>query len=154
MKYLPRAAPVLFSGLLLASAFAAEPVTVSNAWVRATVPGQSVAGAYFDISSAAPAALVGVASPDAGKSELHTMTMEGDVMKMRRVEKIDLPERQTVHLKPGGFHVMLIDIKRELKPGQRVTLKLVVRDAKGAKSDLEVKADVRSAANPGQHKGH
>ena len=154
MSYLPGAAALWLAGLLMSSAWAAEPVTIANAWVRATVPGQSVAGAYFDITSAAPAALIGAGSPDAGKAELHTMTMEGDVMKMRRVEKIELPERQTVHLKPGGFHVMLIGVKHELKPGQRVTLQLAVRDAKGTKSNLEVKAEVRSAANPGQHKGH
>ena len=154
MNYLPGAAALWLAGLLVSSALAAEPVTISNAWVRATVPGQSVAGVYFDISSAAHAALVGAGSPAAGKAELHTMTMEGDVMKMRRVEKIELPARQTVNLKPGGFHVMLIGVKHELKPGQRVTLQLVVRDAHGTKSNVEVKAEVRSAASPGQHKGH
>jgi hypothetical protein len=140
--------------LLMGAALAAESVTTANAWVRATVPGQSVAGAYLDITSAAPAALIAAESPVAGKAELHTMTMDGGVMKMRPVEKIELPANQAVNLKPGGYHVMLIDVRRELKAGERVPLKLVVRDGKGVKSALQVDAEVRGVAGPAQHKNH
>jgi hypothetical protein len=140
--------------LPLSGALAAESVTTANAWVRATVPGQSVAGAYLDITSAAPAVLIAAASPVAGKTELHTMTMDGGVMKMRPVEKIELPARQTVSLKPGGYHVMLIDVRRELKAGEHVPLKLVVQDAKGVKSTLQVDAEVRAVAGQAQHQKH
>ena len=141
------------ASLLTCGAYAAEPATTANVWVRATVPGQSVAGAYFDITSLAPATLIAAASPVAGKAELHTMTMEGGVMKMRPVGKIDLPARQTVSLKPGGYHIMLIDIKRELKAGERVPLELVVQDGKGVKTTLTVDAEVRGIAGATQFKG-
>lgn len=136
-----------------APALAAEAVSsVSKPWVRATVPGQSVAGAYMDITAKGNAALVGVASPVAAKAELHTMTMDGGVMKMRPLDKLDLPAGKTVNLKPGGHHVMLVDIRRELKAGERVPLTLTVQDAHGARSTLKVDAEVRAAA--GDHALH
>jgi len=137
-----------------APALAADAVSVSKPWVRATVAGQSVAGAYMDITAKANAALVGVASPVAAKAELHTMTMDGGVMKMRAIEKLELPANKTVNLKPGGYHVMLIDIKRELKTGDRVPLTLTVQDRKGVRSTLQVDAEVRAATDSGhmQHK--
>ena len=143
-----------FAWLPVCGAFAADSVTTANAWVRATVPGQSVAGAYLDITARAPAALIAVESPVAVKSELHTMSMDGGVMKMRPVGKIVLPAKQTVSLKPGGYHVMLIDIRRELKAGERVALKLVVEDAKGVKSTLQVDAEVRGVTGQAPHKSH
>ena len=97
------AAAAALTWLVMGGAFAAESVTIAHAWVRATVPGQNVAGAYLDITSLAPAALIAVASPVAGKAELHTMTMDGGVMKMRAVGEVELPARQTVSLKPGGI---------------------------------------------------
>ena len=110
-------APAVLIWFAMSVAAAAEPVSTANAWVRATVPGQSVAGAYLDITAGAPAALVAVESSVAGKSELHTMSMDGGVMKMRPLAEIELPASRTVSLKPGGNHIMLIDIKRELKVG-------------------------------------
>ena len=152
MNNLQKVANVAVIALLFASsALGAESVTTANAWTRATVPGQSVAGAYFDITSVAPAALVAVESPAAKKAELHMMSMDGGVMKMRAVQKIELPAQQTVSLKPGGYHVMLIDIKRELKAGERVPLKIVVQDGRGVKTSLNVEAEVRAAAPPAQH---
>ncbi len=128
-------------------AFGSEPITVRDAWVRATVPGQKVAGAYMDLTSAQSVALVAAATSAAQKAELHTMAMEAGVMKMRPVAKIELPARQTVSLKPGGLHVMLIGVKHELKAGERVPLTLTVQDAKGARSTLEVEAAVRDTAS-------
>jgi len=132
-----------------APALAADAVSVSKPWVRATVAGQSVASAYMDITAGANAALVGIASPVAARAELHTMTMDGGVMRMRPLARLDLPAGKTVNLKPGGFHVMLIDIRRELKAGERVPLTLTVEDSRGAKSTLKIEADVRAAAGAG-----
>ena len=126
-------------------AFGSEPVAVRDAWVRATVPGQSVAAAYMELTSAQSAALVAAETSAAQKAELHTMAMDGGVMKMRPVAKIDLPAAQTVSLKPGGLHVMLIGVKHELKAGARVPLTLTVQDAKGAQSKLHIEATVRGA---------
>ena len=72
------------------------------------------------------------------------MSMDGGVMKMRPLAEIELPASRTVSLKPGGNHIMLIDIKRELKVGERVPLKLTVRDSHGASSTLNVDAEVRA----------
>jgi hypothetical protein len=132
-----------------APALAADAVSVSKPWVRATVAGQSVAGAYMDITAKANAALVAAASPVAARAELHTMSMDGGVMKMRPLDKLDLPAGKTVNLKPGGYHVMLIDITRELKAGERVPLTLTVQDPHGARSTLKVDAEVRAAAGGG-----
>ena len=130
------------AGFIATAAVAAGTVKTTNAWVRATVPGQSVAGAYVDISAGAPAALIAVESSVAGKCELHNMSMDGGVMKMRAVAKIELPANQTVSLRPGGFHIMLMDIKRELKAGERVPLKFTLQDRHGVKSTLAVDAEV------------
>jgi periplasmic copper chaperone A len=134
------------------AALAADAVSVSNSWVRATVPGQHVAGAYMDIAAKVRTALVAVESPVAGKAELHTMTMDGGVMKMRPLEKLELPANKTVNLKPGSYHVMLIDIKRVLKVGERVPLTLTFQDQKGIKSTLKLDAEVRAVA--GGHMQH
>jgi copper(I)-binding protein len=132
------------------AARAAETVTISNAWVRAPAPGQKVAGAYMDVISARAAALVGVTSPVAASAELHTMTLEAGVMKMRPVESIDLPARKPVKLAPGALHVMLVDLKGPLKEGDRVPLVLSVRHG-GAITQLRIEALVRTAAGPSPH---
>ncbi|MEK7876115.1 MAG: copper chaperone PCu(A)C [Pseudomonadota bacterium] len=132
-----------------APALATDAISVSKPWVRATVAGQSVAGAYMDITAWSNAALVGAASPVAAKAELHTISMDGGVMKMRPLDKLDLPAGKTVNLKPGGYHVMLIDVRRELKAGERVPITLTVQDPHGARSTLKVDAEVRAAAAGG-----
>lgn len=138
----------LFAALswLSAAACAAEPVSVSNAWVRATVPGQSTGSAYMDLTAGAPATLVAAQSQVAAKVQLHSMSMDGGVMKMREVAKIELPAHQIVSLNKGGYHLMLVDLKRQLKAGERVLLSLVVADAKGAKTTLKLDVEVRTSA--------
>ena len=149
-----QSAQMLVAALLLiagSAAWSAEIFSVTNPWVRATVPGQTVAGAYMDISAQAPAALVEVESPVAGKAELHTMSMDGGVMKMRPVVRIALPASQKVSLKPGGFHVMLLDLSRQLKAGERVPLVLTFRTRQGVKSTLKVDAEVRGVTDAHAH---
>lgn len=133
-----------------AVALADTGLKVTNVWSRPTAPGQSVAGAYLDIVSGVPAALVKVESPAARVVELHSMKMEGDVMKMRAVSKIDLPAGKEVKLEPGGFHVMLIDIKQPLKVGGKVPLTLVV-EAEGKIQKIEVAAEVKEARGGDPH---
>lgn len=132
--------------LCASPALAGQTVKATNAWVRATVPGQSVAGAYLDITASARTALLAVESSVAGKSELHTMSMENGVMRMRPVGKIELPAHHAVSLKPGGYHVMLMDIKRELKAGERVPLRLKLQDSHGVNTTVEIEAEVRAVA--------
>ena len=127
-------------------------VTVSDAWVRATAPGQKIAGAYLKITSAATAYLVGGSSKAAKSVEVHEMTMENNVMKMRPVKRLELPAGKAVELKPGGYHLMLVDVMRPLKNGDTVPIKLTVEGGDGRRQNVEVKAHVREgAAVGGQH---
>ena len=127
-----------------ALALADAGVKVTHVWAKSTAPGQTVAGAYLNVVSNAPAALVRAESPAAKLVELHEMKMEGDVMKMRAVPKIDLPAGKEVKLEPGGLHVMLIDLKQPLKVGEKVPLTLVF-DAGGNTEKLNVDAEVMDA---------
>jgi len=123
-----------------------EAVTVAHAWVRATAPGQRVAGAYLEISSAAPSRLVAASSPVAGSVEIHSMRLENGIMTMRQLESLELPAKQTVKLEPGGLHIMLLDLKSPLKPGDKVPLRITLQYADRSKTVVEVQAEVRSAA--------
>lgn len=124
----------------------AQSVEVKDAWARASVQGQKASGAFMKITAKDGAQLVGVASPVAGVAEVHEMKMEGDVMKMRAAPALDLPAGKTVELKPGGYHVMLMDLKTPLLKDTQVPLTLVFKDAKGVESRLEVQVPVRTAA--------
>lgn len=137
---------------LLAGPAWAQGIKAENVWVRATAPGQKVAGAFMDLTSEAPVSLVGGQSPVAEEVELHTMSMKDGVMRMRRVAEIKLPEGQTVKLEPGGLHVMLIGLKAPLKEGGVVPITLHTRDAAGKRGSLKLEAAVR--ANPAPEHGH
>ena len=131
---------------LASSAALAQTVEVKDAWVRTTVQGQKATGAFMKLTAKDGAKLVGVSSPAAGVGEVHEMKMEGDVMKMRAVTGIELPAGKAVDLKPGGYHVMLMDLKAALPKDSSVPLTLVFKDAKGVESKVEVKAPVATAA--------
>ena len=120
-------------------------VSVNGAWVRATVPGQNIAGAYLKITSASTAYLVGGSSPAAKAVELHQMSLENNVMKMRPLARLELPAGTPVELKPGGYHFMLIDIAHPLAKGERVPLKLLVEDRGGRRQTVDVSAEVGDA---------
>ncbi len=128
------------------SAAAQAQVTVSDAWVRGTVQGQTATGAFMHLRSPDGAAIVGADSPVAGIVEIHEMAMENNVMKMRAVTRIDLPPGRTVELKPGGYHVMLMDLKAPLKKGETVPIRLKVQSRSGQTQEIEVKAEVRELA--------
>lgn len=130
----------------------AQTVEVSDAWVRATVQGQTATGAFMKLTSKEGAKLVGAASPVAEVVEVHEMRLEGDVMKMRAAPVIELPAGKTVELKPGSYHVMLMDLKSPLKQGDTVPLTLTIKDARGAERKVEVRAPVGMAA-PGAKAG-
>ena len=119
-------------------------------WVRFAVKGQSGTGAFMTLSAPAGARLVGVATPVAGGAEVHEMKMDGDVMRMRAVNGgLDLPPRQPVELKPGGYHLMLTDLKKALVVGETVPLTLEFVDRAGRKSVARVEMPVRAAPAAG-----
>lgn len=131
---------------MLASAPAAAQVAVKDAWVRATVPSQTATGAFMEITSSRAATLVGVESPIAGIIEVHESKLVGNVMQMREVPRLPLPAGQPVALKPGGYHVMLIDLARPLKAGESVPLRLRIESADRSIETVEVSARVRPLA--------
>lgn len=133
---------------LSASAWAQSPVQVQDAWARATVAHQSATGAFMKLTAPAATRLVEVRSPVAGIVEVHEMKLEGDVMRMRAVPALPLPAGQTVELKPGGYHVMLMDLKGPVKAGDAVPLTLVFEGADGKRSTQDVKATARALAAP------
>ena len=122
-------------------------VAVKDPWVRATVSQQKATGAFMQITSAQDARLVEARSPVAGVVEVHEMKMEKDVMKMRALpEGLALPAGKSVELKPGGYHVMLMDLKQQVKEGDVVPLTLVVEDKDKKRSSIEVKAPAKPLA--------
>ena len=125
---------------------ASAPVKVEGAWARASVQGQKGTGAFMRLTAQSDTRLVRAESPAAGVTEVHEMKMEGDVMKMRPVTALALPAGRTVELKPGGYHVMLLDLKAPLMKDSTVPLTLVFQDAKGSESRLDLSLPVGTSA--------
>ena len=153
----------VFTTVCAVSAWA-QSVTVTDAWARATVQGQKATGAFMKITSKDNAKLIAVSSPVAGVAEIHEMKMEKDVMKMAALPNgLDLPAGKAVELKPGGYHVMLMNLKAPLAKDATVPLTLTLQDAKGVKSTVALKVLVgmqapgmpshdHSTHNHGEHK--
>lgn len=132
----------LAASLVLASSAAAQ-TTVTDPWIRATVPRQTASGAFLQVRSPDNARLVAVNSPAAASVQLHKMEMNGGRMTMREVDAIELPAGVTVNLASGGYHVMLSGLKRQLKEGDVVPLSLVVERKKGRRETVAVNAPVK-----------
>jgi copper(I)-binding protein len=128
---------------------AADPIRVIDPWARATLPGQRVGGVYMEIISPRDARLAGVSSPMAGTAEVHSMTMDGGTMRMRAVDTLDLPAGKPVKLAPGGYHVMLFDLKRPLVAGQKVPITLLIEETGKRVHKITVKAIVRAGDRDG-----
>jgi copper(I)-binding protein len=144
-------AAALAAGLsVMAAGASAQAVDVQNAWARATVQGQKATGAFMTLTAPSAAKLVSVSSPVAGIAEVHEMKMEGDVMKMRALAGgLDLPAGKAVDLKPGGYHIMMMDLKLPLQKDTTIPLTLVFKDAKGVETKKELKVPVAQAAPAG-----
>jgi len=138
---------------LIAAALLALPawaqVSAEQPWTRATPPGAKVGGGFMKLrSSGAADRVVGASSPVAGRVEMHVTMREGDVMKMREVTAFEVPAGGTFELKPGGAHLMLMDLKRPLKKGEKVPLTLKLE--KGGELKLELTVEEMGARQPAQ----
>lgn len=144
------------TGLLLSPALA--QVTVKDAWVRATVPQQKATGAFMQLTATKDTRLVSASSSAVPVVEVHEMTMDSNVMKMRQIPALALPAGKAVELKPGGYHLMLLDLKQPIKAGDTLPLTLVFEDKAGKRETVEIKAEVRAlnaatpATQPTEHK--
>ena len=137
--------------LLLATTAHAQNLNVQNAWVRATVQGQKATGTFMQITAPAATTLISVSTPVAGVAEVHEMKMDGDVMRMRPLTKgLELPAGKAVQLKPGGYHLMLMDLKLPLQKDTTIPITLTLRDSKGVQSTQDLRVPVLSAAPAGQ----
>lgn len=128
--------------LALAMAPLFAQVTVEDPWVRGTVPQQRATGAFMQLTAETDARLVAAESPVAGVVEIHQMTMEKDVMKMRQISNLELPAGQTTELKPGGYHVMLMDLKEQMVDGAVVPITLIFENSAGERFSQDVEAPV------------
>jgi len=151
----------LFAALVAGCAFLAlaQPeVTVTEPWVRGTVSGQKASGAFMGLKSSSDVRLVGASSPAAKVVEIHEMSTSDGVMRMRAIEGMPLPAGKSVELKPGGYHVMLMDLKQQLKPGDKVPVTLTTEGADKKRQTTQVTAEVRElTAGPqggGSHHKH
>jgi periplasmic copper chaperone A len=144
----------LFGSALIASASA--QVTIKDAWVRATVPQQKATGAFMQLTAATDSRLVSASSSVVPVVEVHEMAMDNNVMKMRQIPALELPAGKRVELKPGGYHLMLLELKQQMKAGDTLPLTLVFEDKAGKRESVDIKAEVRalnaSAAQPAEHK--
>ena len=131
----------------------ADEVKVSKAWTRATAPGQDSASVQLTITSKKDATLIGVASGSAQSGEIHSMVMEGDVMKMRALESLPLPAKTPVTLGADGNHLMLVGLKNPLKAGRKLPFALTVKFADGRTSVIRVLAAIKPLETIG-NEGH
>ena len=149
------------AGLAMAGLFAVSAVSavaadleVANPWVRDTVAAQKATGAFMKLSSKSGVTLVGVASPAANVVEIHEMVMADNVMKMRAVPRVEVLPGQPLELKPGSYHVMLIDLKKPLVKGEVVPITLKVEGKDKKVETVEVKAEVRELTAPAPMEHH
>ncbi len=144
----------LLATLAVLPVWVSAQVSVKEPWVRATVAQQKATGVFMQLQSMQDAKLVGASSPVAGVVEVHEMAMEGGVMKMRAVPNLALPAGKAVDLKPGGYHVMLMDLKAQVKTGDMVPLTLQIEGKDGKRQTLEVKAPARAMSASQPAAGH
>ena len=151
---LPMKRSLNFLLLVLVAGTAMAQTTVAEPWIRGTVAQQKATGLFAQITSAKGGRLVSASSPVAGAMEIHEMSMDGNVMKMRALPNgLDLPAGKPVALKPGGYHLMLLDLKQPLKAGDTVAVTLVIAGADKKRETVEIKVPVRALASAmGEHK--
>lgn len=144
------AASLLFPISTHAHSFKLGAIDIGHPWARPTAAGQAAGGGYLKLTNAGAAdRLLSASSEVAASVELHTMTMDGNVMRMRQVEGIDVPAGQTVELKPGGLHIMFMGLKAPLKVGDKFPLKL--KFEKAGEVTVTVNVEQPKAAAP-EHK--
>ncbi|MFZ9711709.1 MAG: copper chaperone PCu(A)C [Burkholderiaceae bacterium] len=130
----------------------AQPVQVQEPWVRATVKGQQATGAFMKLTASSPMRLIQAQSPVAGVVEIHEMKMDKDVMRMSAIAGLDLLPGRAVDLKPGGYHVMLMQLKQEIKEGDSVPITLIFENKDGKKETLAINAPTRALGQAMKHK--
>ena len=131
-------------GLLASGAASgADLVEVHDPWARATVPGQTSGAVYMELVARENLRLIAIRTAAAESAEVHQMKMEQGMMRMRALPYLDLPAGKPVQLEPGGYHIMLFDLKRSLVAGQTLKLELTLEDGAKRRHRMQVEAAVR-----------
>lgn len=140
--------------LLIPFSASAADIAVKSPWVRASLVQSEVTAGYLEITNSGKTddALVSASSPVAGHMEIHTMKMDGGIMQMRKLEKLDIPAGKTVTLAPGGDHLMFFELKQTLKKGESVPITLTFKKAGEQKIAAAVKS--MDEATIGGHSNH
>lgn len=128
-------------------------IEIEKPWARATPPGAAVGGGYLTIRNNGPAGdrLVGVSSPVSARVEMHEMKMDKDVMRMREVKGVEVPAKGAVEFKPGGFHLMFMELKAPLKQGDKVPVTLRFEKTGEVKAELAVETAGAGSTQPAKH---
>jgi periplasmic copper chaperone A len=134
----------LLAALLLSANVYAGDIQIEGAWSRATAPGQDAASVDLSITSKQPVILLGVSSTASRTVEMHSMTHENGMMKMREVKEIELPAGKLVNLGKSGYHLMLVGLKAPLKAGEKIPLTLTIRLSNNRTVKVKAKAEVKS----------
>jgi periplasmic copper chaperone A len=134
----------LLTALLLSANIYAGDIEIEGAWIRATAPGQEMAMMDLSIISKQPAILLGISSTVSRTVEMHSMTQENGMMKMREVKEIEIPAGRRFNLGESGYHLMLDGLKAPLKEGETVPVTLSIKAGKQGTVKIETKAEVRS----------
>jgi copper(I)-binding protein len=149
---------LLIAGTTLLTLSAHAQVAVKDAWIRATVPQQKATGAFMQLTASQDTRLVAVTTPLTPVAEVHEMVMQDNIMRMRQVNGIELRAGRAVELKPGGYHVMLMDLPTQVKPGETVPLTLIFEGKAGGRQTLDIQVPVRAlnatAAPKDEHADH
>ena len=153
---LAAAALLLSAGFATAHEFKAGPLKIGHPWSRATPAGAKVGGGYLSIENTGSAAdrLVSVSVPFAARAEVHEMAVKDGIMTMRPLDNgVDVPAGAKVEFKPGGYHIMFMDLKQQLKQGEM--MKGTLTFEKAGTVDVEFKVDsIAAQGGEGEHKGH
>ena len=148
---------LVLSLFLVLAPLAKADIVISDAWVRPTAEGQSVTGAYLKITSDKPVKLIGASTKSASSVEVHEMTMDGDIMRMRQLSELSIPANTIVDLKPGGLHLMLMGVPKNIEVGSLVSMNLnfLLQDGKKKTLTIQVKAkNPNTDANIESHHKH
>lgn len=133
---------------------ATSQISITDPWVRATTSQQKATGAFMKLKSEAPVTLVGASSPIANVVEVHEMATVDNVMKMRAISHLPLPPGTTVELKPGSYHIMLMDLKGPVTTGQKIPVTLIFENTQKQRHEQTVEAEARPLNTPASMPPH
>lgn len=143
---LPVLSAMFIASILISACSKQDSIEIKNQWVRASNDGQDVSAAYMTIVSNEDTSLIAIDSDVADVIEIHSMSMENGVMKMRMLDTLDLVAGKPTELSPGGFHLMLFDLKKPLAAGKEAHFTLHFKNKAGQEKTISVTSPIKAEA--------